>query len=182
MSRPLRADAQRNRARLLQAAEEVFTEHGTDASTEDIARAAGVGVGTVFRHYPTKEALIEAVHHNLLQRITADARAADADAEPAALFTVFASVAQQMATKRLLAQALSTPDPAASDAARRDLRAAFDVLLRRARDAGLARADLGLPELLALLVGASAALEQIGRRPAARRRVLAAVLDGLRPR
>ncbi|MCP9976669.1 TetR/AcrR family transcriptional regulator [Actinomadura madurae] len=71
--RPLRADAQRNRAKVLAAAEEVFAVQGTSASTEEVARKAGVGIGTVFRHFPTKESLLEAVLVALLERLAAEA-------------------------------------------------------------------------------------------------------------
>lgn len=73
--RPLRADARRNRARLLDVAEAVFAEHGVTVSTEEIARTAGVGIGTVFRHFPSKEALLEAVYVARLRRLADDAAA-----------------------------------------------------------------------------------------------------------
>ena len=74
MSRTLRADARRNRARLLEVADRVFTERGVGAPTEEVARAAGVGIGTVFRHFPTKEALLEAVYVARLRRLKTDDR------------------------------------------------------------------------------------------------------------
>jgi AcrR family transcriptional regulator len=80
-AKPLRADARRNQARVLETAEAVFAAKGTAASTEEIARQAGVGIGTVFRHFPTKEALLEAVFVGRLRRLAdeVDALAAAKD-------------------------------------------------------------------------------------------------------
>src|SRR3954464_13066941 len=69
MTKPLRADAQRNRDRLLAAALTEFTEHGPDATLDAIAKAAGVGIGTLYRHFPTKEALVAAVYQAELERV-----------------------------------------------------------------------------------------------------------------
>jgi AcrR family transcriptional regulator len=74
--RPLRADARRNREKVLAAARAEFSEHGRDAQMDEVARRAGVGVGTVYRHFPTKEALIEALMVDSFQMIAAEARAA----------------------------------------------------------------------------------------------------------
>src|SRR5215211_6632834 len=74
--RPLRADARRNREKVLEAARAVFSEHGRDAQIDDVARRAGVGVGTVYRHFPTKEALIEALMVAAFESIAAHAQAA----------------------------------------------------------------------------------------------------------
>src|SRR6266508_2826717 len=76
--RAMRADAQRNRERILQAAETVFAERGASASTEDVAELAGVAIGTVFRHFPTKKDLLQAIMKNLMARLAARA-AAEAD-------------------------------------------------------------------------------------------------------
>src|SRR6202167_4568457 len=74
--RPLRRDAEQNRQRLLDAAADVFAEHGLEASVEEIARAAGVGMGTLYRRFPTKDALIEELVHELLADVVRDARTA----------------------------------------------------------------------------------------------------------
>src|ERR1700754_2562002 len=73
MTKPLRADAQRNRDRLLEAALTEFTEQGPDATLDAIAKAAGVGIGTLYRHFPTKEALVAAVYRTELERVSAAA-------------------------------------------------------------------------------------------------------------
>src|SRR5215211_8227405 len=85
-AKPLRADAQRNRARILRAAEEVFAEKGAGASTEEVAARAGVAIGTIFRHFPTKDALLAAIMKRLLARLVEEAgRLSGADG----LFTFF---------------------------------------------------------------------------------------------
>ncbi|MFD0541611.1 TetR/AcrR family transcriptional regulator [Actinomadura luteofluorescens] len=80
----MRADARRNRERILEAAEEVFAVAGPDASTEEVARRAGVAIGTVFRHFPTKADLLRALMKRLLQQVTDDAAELVASGDPAA--------------------------------------------------------------------------------------------------
>lgn len=183
-ARPLRADARRNRARVLAAAEEVFAAAGTGASTEEIARRAGVGIGTVFRHFPTKEALLEAVFLGRLERLADEARGlAGADDPGAAFFGFFQRVVDHAATKNAFADALAEGGIDLADATTevgRDLQDALAVLLERAQAAGAVRSDVGVPELKALLVGASRALE-LADDPAVRARTVRVVLDGLRP-
>lgn len=181
--RPLRADARRNRDRLLLVADEVFTDRGTGVATEEIARMAGVGVGTLFRHFPTKEALLEAVYVRRLRQL-ADAAASLADAtDPgAALRDFFTRVVDQSASKNAVADALAQSGVdvrTAGAGAGADLRAALGVLLVRAQQAGSVRTDVETTDLLALLVGASRAVEQLPSDPAARQRTLRVVLDGL---
>ncbi len=183
--RPLRADAARNRAKLLDAATEVFTTCGAGVPTEEIARAAGVGVGTLFRHFPTKEALLEAVMVRRLETIAARTAELAAGAEPAdAFFGCFRLIVEQSAGKDEFARALA----AAGIDVHSSLRASSEVirtrlaeLLDRAQRAGAVRADLTLPELVALLVGTGVTLEQLGPDPAAHGRVLDVVFTGLRP-
>ncbi|MEW1909325.1 helix-turn-helix domain-containing protein [Kitasatospora sp. NPDC085895] len=184
--RPLRADAARNRARLLDAATEVFTTRGVDVPTEEIARAAGVGVGTLFRHFPTKEALLAAVMVRRLEAIAADTAELAAGADPAgAFFDCFRLVVDRSAGKNEFTQALAAAgvDVHASlqesTAAIRDRLAG---LLAGAQRAGAVRTDLGLPELLALLVGTGTTMEQLRDDRAARERIYEVVFDGLRPR
>jgi AcrR family transcriptional regulator len=183
MTRSLRADAQRNRARLLEVAEKVFAERGINASTEEIARAAGVGIGTVFRHFPTKEALVEAVYRHLLRRLADEVETASRSQDPEeALLTVFTLVADTVPAKNAYADALSAMDIKVVPSDKEDLRGVFEVLLSRAQQAGAVREEIRLPDLIALLIGASRALEHIGADPAARARVLTVMFDGLNPR
>jgi AcrR family transcriptional regulator len=187
VERPRRADARRNRERVLDAAEAVFAAKGTSASTDEIARTAGVGVGTVFRHFPTKEALLEAVFVGRLQRLAAEADGlATADDPGPALFDFFARIVDQAATKKAFVDALAEAGVDVEDAAARGgggLRGRLGVLLNRAQAAGAVRSDLGVEELLALLVGTSRAVEHAGAADgdAGRRaRIVAVVVDGLR--
>jgi AcrR family transcriptional regulator len=182
--RPLRADARRNRARVLAAAEDVFAEQGTGASTEEIARRAGVGIGTVFRHFPTKEALLEAVFVGRLRRLAGEAGGLAGAADPgAAFFDFFHRVVAHAATKNAFADALAEAGVDVSSATSEvgeELRGALSVLLEQAQAAGAVRPDVGVPELTALLVGASRAVEQT-TDAGVRARTLRVLLDGLRP-
>jgi AcrR family transcriptional regulator len=184
MTRPLRADARRNRARLLDAAEAVFAAKGTLASTEEVARTAGVGVGTLFRHFPTKENLLEAVYRERLRRMADAAREVGAAADLQTAFFDF--LAEQMAhsgTKIAVADALAEAGIDVSTASAvegQEVSAALGALLRRAQKAGAVRPDVGLPELMALLVGASRAVEHAGSDDV-RARIVRIILDGLRP-
>ena len=176
--RPLRADAKRNRARVLAAAERVFAERGTAGSTEEVARAAGVGIGTVFRHFPSKEALLQALVVERLARVAADARehAASPDAG-AAFFDFFAAVVRGSATKLELVDALAElgvqPNEVVAPVAE-EVTEALGALLQRAQQAGAVRRDIEVRDVIALLAGAS----QAGRY-APDDRPLAVILDGL---
>jgi AcrR family transcriptional regulator len=185
LSRPLRADAARNRARVLDAAGEVFDELGPEASTEEVARRAGVGVATVFRHFPTKEALLSAV---LVERLTGMAEVAEklaADGDPAtALAELFRHVTAGAAVKLVVHRALEDAGVDVRGArAEVDgrLRAALAALLARAQDAGEVRRDVGVAEVI-LLIRAASAVAETSRDPAHRDRAVGVLLDGLRPR
>ncbi|MEU5991716.1 helix-turn-helix domain-containing protein [Spirillospora sp. NPDC047418] len=179
--RPPRADALRNRAKVLAAAEEVFAVQGTSASTEEVARKAGVGIGTVFRHFPTKESLLEAVLVALLERLAAEARELRSAADPgAAFFGFFSRVVSRAAAKQAVTEALAEAGVdarRATGAAGPGLRAALGALLERAQEAGAVRRDIGAGQVMALLAGLSYAAGRAG----AREDVLRIAFDGLRP-
>jgi AcrR family transcriptional regulator len=181
-----RADARRNRARVLEAAEEVFAAKGTSASTGEIARAAGVGVGTVFRHFPTKEALLEAILIGRMQRLADDAEAgADADDPGAAFFAFFERMVEQSATKKAFSDALAVAGVDVQSLVApvaRNLHKAIAVLLARAQKAGAVRSDVRVGEVIALFKGASHAAEYGGPDRALQARTLAVIFDGLRAR
>jgi len=181
----LRADARRNRARVLEAAEVIFATKGTSASTEEIAREAGVGIGTVFRHFPTKEALLEAIVVGRLQRLAEAAGSFATEGEPGeAFFGFFTRAVDQSATKIALADALAEAGVDVERAASQvgtDLRQALGTLLSRAQRAGAVRSDVGVSDVIALLVGASRAAEHAGWDPEVQARTVTVVLDGLRP-
>jgi AcrR family transcriptional regulator len=184
-SRPLRADAARNRARVLEVADEVFGEQGPAGSTEEVARRAGVGVATVFRHFPTKESLLAAVVaarlHGLADLADELARGGDPGT---ALFDFLRHVVARSRTKSLLTEALAEaggdPHEARRDADAR-LRAAVGALLERSQAAGAVRADVGVGEVFPLIAAAARAAE-VSRDDATRDRAVGVVLDGLRAR
>lgn len=183
MSRPLRADAARNRARLLEVADQVFSERGVGASTEEVARAAGVGIGTVFRHFPTKEALLAAVLAARLATLAGEAEAVAGAADPgAALAGYVRLVVAHGPTKTAYGDALAGHEALAAVTAEVGgrLRAALGILLGRAQAAGAVRAELRPDDLRALLIGASRAVEHAADADG-RERVLRVVLSGLRP-
>lgn len=179
-----RADAQANRTRILDVAEEVFGAGGESASTEEVARLAGVGIATVFRHFPTKVALLEAV---LVRRFTRLRERADAllaaDDPGRAFFDFFGDLVTDAATKIAIGDALldAGGDRESVAAAAQALRRAVGKLLDRAQRAGAVRDDVELPEVYALLVGTSRAAAHAALDDEVRARVLAIVYDGLAP-
>ncbi|MFI0480353.1 TetR/AcrR family transcriptional regulator [Actinomadura sp. 9N215] len=182
---PMRADARDNRARILEVAEEVFGRGGSAASTEEVARLAGVGIATVFRHFPTKRALLEAVlvkhFDGLCGRAQSLAESADAGQ---AFFDFFSRLVDDAAGKLAIVEAFTDAGgDAAGRAAQgpRDLRKAVGVLLGRAQDAGAVRADVGLDEVYALLVGVSRASAHLRLDEPVRARALGIIFDGLAP-
>jgi len=183
-TRPLRADARRNRDRVLEAARTAFGAEGSDVSLDEIARRAGVGPGTVYRHFATKEALFEAVVFDRIGELVEEARALSDDPDPGRAFSSFVErLGREGALKRDLIEAL------AHDGIRLQLREApivqalTDVLaelLRGAQRAGAVRSDIRVDDVMALLTGAAYAIchsraddEQTGR-------LLAIMYDGLR--
>lgn len=182
-ARPLRADARRNRAAILAAAEDVFAQHGTSASTEEVAARAGVAVGTVFRHFPTKDALLRAMMKDLLTRLASEAQALIRDGDPAtALFTFFARVVEQAAARKTVADLLASEGigleaggPLAA------LRQELQALLRAAQRAGTVRPDVAATEVMALLAATSDAALRSGWDRDLQQRTLAIVWRGLRP-
>ncbi|GAA1947724.1 TetR/AcrR family transcriptional regulator [Kitasatospora viridis] len=184
-TRPLRADAARNRARLLDVAAEVFTERGLGVTTEEIARAAGVGVGTLFRHFPTKEALLQAVLVRRMERLVADGTELAEREQPAeAFFAAFRLVVDRSAGKEEFARALASAGidvHAGLGELSGAVRELLERLLTGAQRAGAVRPELGVPELIALLVGTNASMEQLGPDPAAHERIFQVVFAGLRP-
>lgn len=182
--RPLRADARRNRARVLDAAAEAFATEGPAVPLDEIARRAGVGAGTVYRHFPTKEALLQAVLTDRLEALLAEARTALAAPEPgAAFFEYFDTMVASAEDKMDLADALARQGIDVM-AATRDvgsaLKQALGELLRRAQEAGAVRTDVGIADLHAVVVGAVAAARSVAAGDAGR--VTALVCDALRPR
>jgi AcrR family transcriptional regulator len=178
--RSLRADAQRNRERVLNAAREAFAASGYGVPLDEIAALAGVGPGTVYRHFPSKEALFEAVTAARVRDLIDDARGRAGDADPGrAFFGFLGRIRQEAAAKRDLPDAI-----AVAGSLQADLSDAIDVLLRRAQQAGAVRPEVTTPDLLVLL---KALLRSVHDLPpgaadsALTDRLLAVIADGLRP-
>jgi AcrR family transcriptional regulator len=170
----LRADARRNRDRVLRAAAEAFAESGFGVPLDTIAARAGVGPGTVYRHFPTKEALFQAVVTARLEDLVAGARRlATGDDAGAALRTFLLRLRQEAATKGDTSDAIAVPGRLQAD-----LHGALGVLLGRAQATGAVRPDLDVDDLLAMLKGLIAAVRDA---PSAQRveRVFAVLVDGL---
>jgi AcrR family transcriptional regulator len=183
-TRPLRADAERNRRRLLDAAAEVFAEHGLEASTAEIARRAGVGQGTVFRRFPTKDDLVAAIVADRLKEITDTAAAllADRPAEGGVL-AFMAELARIHVRDRGLIEAVNGTRALADPAVHEAHGALMDVLediVRADREAGIVRDDLGAFDVMALSKAVASACEP-GIQAAGWKRYLAVVAAGLRP-
>lgn len=173
--RPLRADARRNRARVLEVAAQVFATEGVAVPVHEIARRAGVGTGTVSRHFPTKDDLVGEVLFALLRNLVDEADALAERADPGTAFFAFvATLVRVGAANRALAQEL------AGTCCGVDGRAEFDVpgrtreLLAQAQQAGAVRADITYPDVKALMTGCMA------RRGGPLEPVIGVVCDGLR--
>ncbi len=182
-ARPLRADAQRNRDRLLDAAVRAFSQDRPDVTLDAIAKDAGVGIGTLYRHFPTRDALVEASYRNELARLC-DAVAELLQAQPPdqALRAWMDRFVDYMTTKRGMADALraviaSGGNPYAQSRDR--LIAAITTLLRAAEAAGTVRPGIEPADVLAGLSGVSLAAGEPAQRDQAKR-VLDLLMDGLR--
>ena len=183
--RPMRSDARRNRERVLAAAEEVFSELGLRAQVEEVARRAGVGVGTVCRHFPTKQALVEAVLEAMYESVVLDAQVALAQSDPGDAFrSFFVSLSDFQARHRALAEQMATEVALLVSARplRTALRKSISELVARAQAAGAIRSDIGPADVAMLFSGVAHATALAGGlQPALRERYVAIILDGLRP-
>ncbi|MDQ1449345.1 MAG: hypothetical protein QOC79_2316 [Actinomycetota bacterium] len=180
---PRRADARRNRERVLAAAEAVFAESGVKAPVEEVARRAGVGVGTVCRNFPTKQALVEAVVGAMYETLLREAEEALADPDPARAFERFVVGLPDFQTRhRALADQMASVNmhaPAASP--REKLLRAVSALVARAQAAGAIRGDIGPGDVSMLFSGVAHATAVAGERPPLlRERFVRIILDGLR--
>lgn len=184
--RPQRVDARANRGRILDVAEEVFGRGGETASTEEVARRAGVGIATVFRHFPTKAALVQAVLVRRFDHLREQAEALLDSADPGgAFFDFFRHLVADAATKIAIGEALlEAGGDSDGEAARAStgLRRAVGALLRRAQQTGTVRDDVELPEVYTLLVAISRAAAHADLDEEVKTRALAIVFDGLAPR
>jgi AcrR family transcriptional regulator len=181
----MRADARRNRERVLDVAIAVFAKEGLSVPIHEIARRAGVGTGTVSRHFPTKDALFEAIVLDRVERLVSQARTlATAEDPGAAFFGFFSVLVAEGATNRGLAEAFTGAGfdmEAAASRAGYDVMGALRELLTDAQRAGAVRGDIDAADVKALMVGCLAR-ERDATDTAARARMIAVVCEGLRPK
>ncbi|MEW9534322.1 TetR/AcrR family transcriptional regulator [Microbispora sp. NPDC049125] len=182
-SRPLRADAQRNRDRLLDSAVRAFSQEGPEVTLDSIAKDAGVGIGTLYRHFPTREALIEAAYRNELARLCDSTAELLQALPPDEAFRAWMDrFVDYMTTKRGMADALraviaSGGNPYAHSRDR--LTGVITTLIRAGAAAGTVRSDVEPGDVLASLSGVSLAAGDPERRDQAGR-LLDLLMDGLR--
>ncbi len=182
--RPMRADAVRNRERILEAAEEVFAARGVAAPIDEVAERAGVGVGTVYRHFPNKEALFEAI---VLTRLEELARAATAPPGPGdagdAFFAFLREFAGKVSNKHDLIDALGQAGidiKSRCSAMADELVSGVEQMLERAKAAGRVRDGVTSREVMGLVLGVCHAGEGSDFDVASRLRMVDVVCDGLR--
>jgi AcrR family transcriptional regulator len=177
----MRADARRNRQHILEVARDVFFEHGADAPLDDIARRAGVGAGTLYRHFPNRDALVEAVYRDDIERLADRAYELLEDNAPdEALEQWLRENLVHALTRKGLAMTLKAtlgPDNEVFQLCKSVLYDAADALLLPSRQTGRIRSDVTSTELLRLTHGIAFASES---EPALAPRLLAIMLDGLR--
>jgi AcrR family transcriptional regulator len=182
--RKTRTDAQRNRERILEVAKETFTRSGANASLDDIAKEAGVGPGTLYRHFPTRDALIEAVYRTEVEKLaTAERRFSAAMSPIEALRAWMLLFVDYIATKQIIASALNAYVGGPSklyEGSRPQIQGAIDALVKRAIRNGDIRRDLDPFDLLRALIGVSHVASGPDWQPSARR-LVDILITGSRP-
>jgi AcrR family transcriptional regulator len=180
--RPKRADARRNYEKVLAAARQAFAEGGESTALEEIARRAGVGIGTLYRHFPTRQALLEALYVDEVDEVCRSAAELH-DADPwEALSSWFERVIGYIATKQALAHELLNyldRDAQLFKICRASLFEAGEPLLRRAQEAGVVRPDVDVAEVIQMVMGIA---KIPASDPAQTQHILRIALDGLRYR
>jgi AcrR family transcriptional regulator len=179
LERPKRADARRNYEKVLAAAREAFAEGGESTSLEEIARRAGVGIGTLYRHFPNRQALLEALYVGEVEEVCRAAQL-DGDDPWEALNSWFERLIGYVATKRALAHELLNYldiDAPLFKACRASLFATGEPMLKRAQDAGVVRPDVEFSEVMQLVMGIA---KIPANDPTQVEHILRIALDGLR--
>jgi AcrR family transcriptional regulator len=179
-----RTDAQRNRERILEVAKEAFTRSGADTSLDDIAKQAEVGPGTLYRHFPTRDALLEAVYRIEVEKLAAAERELSQKLPPVeALRAWMFLFVDYIATKQIIAPALNTLVGGPSkvyEASRSQVQGAVDALVKRAIKSGDIRKDLDPFDLLRALIGVSNVASSPDWKQSARR-LVDILITGSRP-
>ncbi|MCI3277173.1 TetR/AcrR family transcriptional regulator [Streptomyces cylindrosporus] len=184
--KPMRADARRNYERLLKAAAEAFAEHGENASLDDIAKRAGVGSGTLYRHFPTRQALLEATY---VDRIEALGERADEIAKELSpgealvewLYEVCVRTTEVRGLKSLLGSAVTDGSRVELTACATHMKAAAERLVGAAQEEGTLRRDVEPIDVLRLAHGVATASELAKGGGSHVRRYLSLLTEGLRP-
>ncbi len=183
-ARKPRTDALRNRERILEVAKAAFTRQGANASLEEIAKRAGVGVGTLYRHFPTRDELIEGVYRNEVEKLAAAAaRFAEKMSPLEALRAWMLLLVDYIAAKHIIAPALNTIAGGPSrlhEGSRTMIQGAIDGLVKSAKRSGDLRRDLDASDLLRALIGVS----HVGSGadwPQSARRLVDILIAGSRP-
>ena len=179
-----RTDAQRNRERILEVAKEAFTRFGADASLDDIAKQADVGAGTLYRHFPTRDTLIEAVYRSEVEKLAAtERRFAETMPPIQALRAWMLLFIDHIATKQIIAPALNSIVGGPSklyEGSHAQIQGAIDVLVKRAIKSGDIRSDLDPFDLLRALIGVAHVASGPGWQQSARR-LVDILITGSRP-
>ncbi len=181
--RPLRADARRNRAKVLEAAEEVFASEGLAVPIDEVARRAGVGVGTVYRHFPTKQALFEAIVVARLEALVERGEELFTAEDPGtALFTFISELVDLAVKKKDLSDELARAGVQSEQlvaGVKERLERCFEVLLQRAQASGVVRDDINRTDVTALIMGTCMAANQHGCSESTQR-LVGVLCDGFR--
>lgn len=183
-ARKPRADAERNRERLIEAAKAAFAEVGADVSLEEIARRAGVGIGTLYRHFPTRDAVVEAVYRHAVLQLAQAAETLLASSPPGeALHQWMRLFVDYIATKKVIAPALGALSGGTSElfaATGAAFTKAMTLLTDRAKEAGAIRADVDLNDIYRALIGFTYGSSGPGWQESALR-LIDILMDGLKP-
>lgn len=180
IARPKRADARRNYEKVLAAARKAFAEGGESTALEEIARRAGVGIGTLYRHFPNRQALLEALYVNEVEEVCRSAAELDGNDPWEALNAWFERLMGYLATKQALAHELLNyldTDAPLFQVCRASLYDAGDPLLKRAQEAGVVRQDVEFSEVMQMVVGIA---KIPASDPSQVEHILRIALDGLR--
>jgi AcrR family transcriptional regulator len=179
-----RSDAQRNRERILGVAKEAFTRHGAATSLDDIAKQADVGAGTLYRHFPTRDALIEAVYRSEVEKLAAAARGFAAAMAPVeALRAWLLLFVDYIAAKHIIAPALNSVAGGPSrlyEGSRSLVQGAIEELVKRAKKSGDVRRDIDASDLLRAVIGVSY-VSSGGDWQQSARRLVDILISGSRP-
>jgi AcrR family transcriptional regulator len=182
IARRRRADGQRNRERLIETAKATFAAEGTDVSLEEIARRAGVGIGTLYRHFPSREAIVEAVYRREVQNLADAATSLSQDHAPAVALKAWMLVfVDYISTKKIIAPALGSVAGGISDLYASSgalISGAIMLLVQRAASTGDIRSDCNPDDLLRALIGFTWGNTDPGWEASARR-LIEVLMDGL---